>query len=362
MISIGTETQSFEQQRHLTGVQRVVSWLNDGLLDELSHLGAHIYPMHTWERRTVFNRPQPDFIRNDRVLQRPHVEPEKTDACLFLDISHVNFPRLYAPAMSHIPKIFFVHDVLPVTHPEWFPPGAPRGYRLYLQQLLKVADHVICSSHKVRSDLQELGWQSTAHCHVVPLGSHLGTGAPRIQSKARLSLLYVSTVEPRKGHELLLNVFDRLLALGLDVDLTLVGKHGWDVQDGWDVRNLVERIRHHHQFGARLRWVTGASDHEVRSLASQATMAVIPPLDEGFGLFLEEALSMELKVVASDIPVFRERPHPNAYLADRTVEAFVETITIAHGQPLHDIRLHPVRTLRRAATELADLLDRIIRA
>lgn len=362
MIIVGTETQSFEQQRHLTGVQRVVSWMNDGLLDELSHAGAHTYPMHTWERQATSNPRPPEFIRHDRVLRRPHVEPERTDACVFLDISHVNFPRLYAPEMKHIPKVFFVHDVLPVTHPEWFPPGAPRGYRLYLQQLLKVADHVICSSHKVRKDLEELPWEFAAQCHVVPLGSHLTNRVGHNKSETRMSLLYVSTVEPRKGHDLLLDVFDYLVDLGLDVDLTLVGKHGWAVQDGWDVGKLVERIRGHRHFGTRLRWVMEASDQEVVSLASQATIAVIPPRDEGFGLFLEEALSLDLKVVASDIPVFRERPHPNAYLADRSVHAFVEAITRAHKQPLQDIRLYPVRTLRHAAMDLADLLVRIIEA
>lgn len=360
MRVIGTETQSFERQLHLTGVQRVVSELNSGLLDELRHLGSDLYPMHTWQDRPVVSQNQPEFILHDRVLRRPYVEPENTDACVFLDISHVNFPRLFAPRMRSIPKVFFVHDVLPVTHPEWFPPGAPRGYRLYLQQLLKVADHLVFSSHKVHSDLRKLGWQFDAQCHVLPLGSHLRPSATRRHASDRLSLMYVSTVEPRKGHELLLDVFDCLLAKGLDVDLTLIGKHGWDVQGGWDVVKLVDRIRQHPHFGARLRWITNASDHEVRSLASQADVAVVPPLDEGFGLFYEESLSMGLKVVASDIPVFRERPHPNAYLAARNVDSLVEMVIKAHGQPLHELREYPVRSMQQAALELADLLTGII--
>lgn len=360
MKVVGTETQSFEQQVHLTGVQRVVSQLNDGLLDELRHNGIELYPMHTWRERPPRTGSRPDFLLRDRVLQRPYVEPEDVHACLFLDISHVDFPRLFAPRMQHVPKIFFVHDVLPVMHPEWFPPGASRGYRLFLQQLLKVADHIIFASHKVRQDVQILEWQSDAEFHVVSLGSYVGTHPRNRSSVRQLSLLYVSTVEPRKGHELLLDVFDSLLLSGIDVDLTLVGKHGWDVQGGWNVRHLVERIRNHEQFGSRLRWITNANDHDVASLASQANLAVIPPLDEGFGLFFEEALSMGLKVVASNIPVFRERPHPNAYLADRDVQSVVETIVLAHSNPTVDLRERPVKTMRQTAAELSDLIGKIV--
>ena len=83
---------------------------------------------------------------------------------------------------------------------------------------------------------------------------------------------------------------------------------------------------------------------------------MIPAIDEGFGLFLEEALSLGLAVVASDIPVFSERPHPRVRLAQRTPAAFSAAILTSRVTAEPHGGEAPVRTLADAANDWADLL------
>ena len=363
MRVIATETQSLEQQHHLTGVPRVASHLNSELMVPLRSRGFSLARLHTWPQTPHATVAPAAFLESSEILKRPLITPEEATVCVFLDVSHVNFPRLARPELRGTPKVFFVHDLLPIEHPEWFPEGASRGYRLFLRQVLAVADHVVMSTKHGVDQLRRLAWPSSAEMHVIPLGSHMPTSAHRtscdpVRSPAAdYSLLYVSTIEPRKGHDLLLDTFDLLLDKGHDVRLTLVGRQGWDVARDWQVGDLVRRIREHPEYGSRLHWHEVVSDSEVAQLASASTHGVLPAIDEGFGLFLEEALSLGLTVVASDIPVFAERPHPRVRLAPRTPEAFTEAI-LARRVPIEsDGGGTLVRTLADAATDWADLLD-----
>lgn len=362
MRIIATETQSLERQPHLTGVPRVALHLNSELVAPLRSRGFTLTRMHTWPDRPVDTSALPHFLASAEVMSLPLVPPEDAEVCLFLDVSHVDFPRLARPELRGTPKVFFVHDILPVEHPEWFPEGASRGYRLFLRQVLAVADHLVVSTRHCVDRLRLLGWPSSAEVHVIPLGSHIPASAHRASCDparvpaADYSLLYVSTIEPRKGHDLLLDAFDLLLRDGHDVRLTLVGRQGWDVARNWEVGDLIRRIRKHPEFGLRLHWHESASDREITQLASTATHGVLPAIDEGFGLFLEEALSLGLMVVASDIPVFAERPHPRMRLAERTAEAFATAILTSRVTAELHGREAPVRTLADTAHDWAGLL------
>ena len=64
----------------------------------------------------------------------------------------------------------------------------------------------------------------------------------------------VGTIEPRKGHEEILKVFDLLWNEGEKVAIVFIGKIGWEV-DG-----LIKEIRKNKMFGDRLFWLSNCSD------------------------------------------------------------------------------------------------------
>ena len=66
--------------------------------------------------------------------------------------------------------------------------------------------------------------------------------------------LMVGTLEPRKGHDELIDVLDIVWGKGEEVVIVFVGKVGWNV----DV--LIKKMKNHKLFGHRLIWLNAYSD------------------------------------------------------------------------------------------------------
>lgn len=197
-----------------------------------------------------------------------------------------------------------IHDVAPVTHPQWFDPAYSFRFERFLKAHLDHGSHFFCISQHTRHQLHKVaagfgtGEPTTS---VLPMGAlRIETESPSPVSDSRPMLLMVGTLEPRKNHAFALDLFDRLLSEGVDVELQLVGSRGWKSSD------LVARITSHPYYGDRLRWRSGLSDSALAELYTDAAAVLVPSLDEGFGLPVVEALAHGTPVIASDHPALRE--------------------------------------------------------
>ena len=110
----------------------------------------------------------------------------------------------------------------------------------------------------------------------------------------------VGTVEPRKGHELVLDAFSRLWSEGHKFNLVVIGKKGWLVDDLADRLTACSRTESH------LFWFEGASDEFLKRAYEASSCLIAASEAEGFGLPLIEASFHGLPVLARDIEVFRE--------------------------------------------------------
>lgn len=110
----------------------------------------------------------------------------------------------------------------------------------------------------------------------------------------------VGTIEPRKGHNAVLDAFDALWAQGSDARLCFAGKEGWEVDD------LMRRIRQHPELNRRLFFVERFTDAEINLCYSRAQALLAASVAEGYGLPIVEAAQHAVPVIATDIPVFRE--------------------------------------------------------
>ncbi len=348
---VGIDTQNYEFSGILSGLQRVSCTAHIGLTDRLGAAGMHLVPFHTrsselWPRGT-----RHPSVLQDPVLQLAPVSIEAIDLFLLLD---VNLKADYASVYRSIrrrrrPVIAMVHDIIPILHPTKFEEAARREFRTYLQQILHVADHLVVTSEKVRQDLVNLNWHVKGAVHVIPLGSTFRSLAPEVPPDDRISLIYVSTIEPRKGHRVLLQAFDLLLREGLDVDLTFAGRMGWLAGPG------TSAIQGHSEFGGRLKWLDAPDDITLQTAIRKCTIGVFPSEDEGFGLFLEEGLALGLKMVARDIPTFRERAQDNLFFHGSTAEDLAAAIAEAHKTPWQPPG-RPVRFMSDFHDSLSDLI------
>ena len=355
-LLIGSEVTSYREKPFLTGVERVVLEAHRVLGVHLARKGASLVPVTT---RTPVPRtsrpPSPDLLVDSLRVEDP-VDLENVAALLILDpSSRIDFTRIAElRRRRHLPVISMIHDVMPLKRPDWFSAGAARNYRLVIQQLLHVSDRLFVPSHHVRDDVRALHWWNGAEIDVIPLGTWLAQQPPTTVTATPPHLVYVSTLAPRKGHRALLEAFDQLRAAGESAKLTIIGHVGWCVEE------LVQEITNHPEFGHDLRWIRDANDEEVRQTLRAATIAVIPSEDEGFGLFFEESLAAGLLVVASDIPVFRERSYRNVIFADTSPDGITQGIREAALRQPEALEPGEIRSMQDFGRDLSVVLDAVL--
>jgi glycosyltransferase involved in cell wall biosynthesis len=238
----------------------------------------------------------------------PHVVPQ---SAIYLVIAQhaCEFPLLFdwLTRRPDVRPVFFVHDLLPLDRPEFFRPGYERLFRRRLDTILRHGCALITTTHVVAERLQReiLSRKAPAiPIHVQPLASSLGLASAADHDGALAESSYfvaVSTLEPRKNHLLLLNVWRALAAAGAACPkLVLVGGDGWENEQTLDMLRRCDALRRN------VRRVHGLSAPSLRRLIANADALLMPSFAEGYGLPVVEALSLQTPAIVSDIPVFRE--------------------------------------------------------
>jgi glycosyltransferase involved in cell wall biosynthesis len=233
---------------------------------------------------------------------------------------------------------FVLHDLLPVSLPHAFPDGASIQHARWLSAS-STADQVITVSKSTADEY--VAWLNTRKSkRALPL--HIGwfhhgadmenskptTGLPPeaalvfAQLTTRPSVLMVGTLEPRKGHAQALSACDILWHQGLDFNLVVVGKPGWNI-DG-----LIERLDRHSERNQRLLWLPGISDQYLSKVYAAATLCLMASEGEGFGLPLIEAARHGLPLLARDLGIFREvaGDHATYFLNDHKPKTLATAI------------------------------------
>lgn len=244
---------------------------------------------------------------------------------------------------------FTVHDLLPLHLADCFPPEVPATMRRWFTAIAQLADGITCVSatvaEEVRHELQAMAlahppWVSHFHLGAdfqgqqqpserQPKQPQLKRGEQRLlttlQTQTGATLLMVGTMEPRKGHQQVLDALELCWQRQVPLNLVIVGKQGWQVE------TLAERLRHHAQSGQRLFWFGQAGDALLAHLYSECDALVAASLGEGFGLPLIEAAQHGIPIIARDIPVFREVAGEYAdYFQGATAEMLAEELIAWH--------------------------------
>ena len=324
-----------------TGIQRVVRSLVRNL-KELEGEEFAVQPIYaTRDHRYCRARIEPDGAIAkvmDQNGKRQAVNVRAGDIYLGLDLAAHLIPHLERDLelwrKQGVRLAFLVYDLLPVLRPEWFPPKTPANMDRWLGVLARQADQCICISNTVAADLEAALKQrkqgSLPSISTIPLGWDLSASNPSRGLPANIDVirawlerhrpvLAVGTIEPRKGHDQLLDAMSLLWERSPSdiTGLLVIGRRGWKTEA------LQERLLNHPEHGKRLMWLDEASDELLTEVYQSAAGLVAASHGEGFGLPLIEALAHRLPVLARDIPVFRELGGSRfTYFSDDTAEAF----------------------------------------
>lgn len=211
--------------------------------------------------------------------------------------------RLKAGGKLHV--AYFVHDIIPTTFPEYFPPDAEERCRRRMQAAARLADIIIASSNDTANAFRQKFARERAAASIVVAPP--GVSIPMVSGLAETPasspyFVMVGTIEPRKNHLLILNLWRALRAEGVEPmpRLILIGSRGWENE------NIVDMLERSPALAGIVEERGRVSDQEMTTLVRGSNALLLPSFAEGYGLPLTEALALGVPVLCSDIPVFRE--------------------------------------------------------
>jgi len=232
-----------------------------------------------------------------------------------LDLLHT--PGGFLPLCARVPQVATIHDISPVTHPEWFSRSYVLHYRSLLPLALHASDEIITISAFSRDEILDQYRVGADKIHVVYNGveepSRVGF-EPLASVADREFLLFVGSINPRKNIGGLLRGYRQFRAeTSRDVPLVLAGSY----RDVFSAVNLPELDGVHtpgYVPSGQLRW-----------LYDNASAFCYPSLYEGFGLPILEAMSWGTPVLTSDRGAMAEVAADAAVLVDPTDPGAIAT-------------------------------------
>ena len=202
--------------------------------------------------------------------------------------------------------ICLVHDLIPIEFPEYARPNGAATHQRRIRTMAALADGLIANSEATARSMTRFlnGSRPAPPLRIAHLGCDpLPGGGEAAPPMPRPYFVVLSTIEPRKNHLLLLNIWRRMIeTLGPErtPHLAIVGRRGWENENVVDMLERCVAIQDHvHEF-------SGLSDRSVSMLLRHARALLCPSFAEGFGMPVTEALLCGTPVICSDLPALRE--------------------------------------------------------
>lgn len=226
-------------------------------------------------------------------------------APIYLNVGHSNLDAETLSIFRNIDAkiIGLVHDTIPLDFPQFQTPASVEKFEDRMRALSTNANLIITTSeHGAKRCLH--WFERWGHCPEIAT-NYLGIDTrPHVSPKMfdRPTFVQLGTIEPRKNHALLLDIWEQFqnIQQAERPVLHIIGRRGWlneDVFHRLDTAPFMGRDVIEHGT---------CTDDEITEYIAGANALLFPSFAEGFGLPLFEALALGTKVIASDLPVFQE--------------------------------------------------------
>jgi len=251
------------------------------------------------------------FVAGALAALRPRLDKEQRDGRprVYLQASPNNLtnPKLIRRILAREQAKFvcLVHDLIPIEFPEYGRADGLAKHEARVGTVAELADGIVCNSHATLDSLQP--WlERFPHSRTTTV-AHLGTPhrvpPPSIASGDHFAC--IGTIEPRKNHLLLLNIWRSLVhsATGQTGDLPrllIIGRRGWENEQ---VVDMLERCS---ALQGLVIESNEMSDGEVTQILTTSRALLLPSFAEGYGMPVTEALALGVPVICSDLPALRE--------------------------------------------------------
>ena len=222
----------------------------------------------------------------------------------------------FTPAkLTALPTVFSVYDLSLRRYRETHPRERVMLFEYFIKMRLGYANHILTSSEFVRQEVIDEFCLPASMVTAIPLAPDplFSPSADSLVERVKLKyhlprsyLLFVSSLEPRKNIDLLI---EAMTIAHTDIPLVLVG---WQ---GWGEKRWLEKIDRHN-LNNRIYILGHVPDHDLKAIYTGAQALVYPSLYEGFGLPILEAMACRCPVICSDAASMPEVAGDAAILID----------------------------------------------
>ncbi len=262
-----------------------------------------------------------------------------------IDFAHFQY---ISPWLKTCKEIVTIHDILFLDFPQYF----SLRYRLVNGFLFKRSalrsELLLTVSQYSKYALSSHYGISLSKIHITPNAVALDNNLSGVSSEIEVLIkdkyiLYVSRIEPRKNHIVLLQAFFNSIAASKDYKLIFVGRKDIEVpQLNQYLSNLSPKNLE------KIIWLNNISNSDLSTIYKNAELFVYPSLAEGFGIPPLEAAIHEIPVLCANVTAMKDYSFFGEGLFDPSnvdeLSSKINTI-IEKGRDLKSLKLIKLKVL-----------------
>ncbi len=201
--------------------------------------------------------------------------------------------------------VFLLHDLIPITHPEYCRPGEQAQHGQRVEAMLRSAAGLITNSRSTLHSLErfaaarQLPMPRAVAAPLAPARLGADAGSPPLPQPY---FVVLGTIEPRKNHLLLLHLWREMAGrLGPKTPhLVVIGQRGWECENVVDMLERCDALR------GLVHELPACTDSQLAHYLRHAQALLFPSFAEGYGMPLVESLMLGTPVIANHLEVFDE--------------------------------------------------------
>ncbi|MCS4101403.1 glycosyltransferase involved in cell wall biosynthesis [Salinibacter ruber] len=255
------------------------------------------------------------------------------------DAQVIHSVELGYPVATQKPWVVTIHDLGPLTHPEYFSANRPWLQRKAFELASRRADAIIAVSQATANAIaNESQVFVNDRVHVIPEGvsnfffntdTEMSEESTNKNSCSVTSgspfFLWSGSMNPRKNLRRVITAFEKI-GDSVPEHLVLTGEIGWDSDQE---KSLLQES----PIASRIHTMGYVTDERLRELYSAATGFVYVSIMEGFGLPILEAMASGCPVITSNKPPMSDVAGSAALLVNPTsVEDIAKTMKSLSSQ------------------------------
>ena len=289
----------------LNRIKGVTPWGSRDFLSRLSRNKTPVFQQCLSDlRRYSLCRCLPNGL--GRTLKK--ITPEGVD---YFNVGHSNLRQKVLAAVKAQPSskiIVLIHDIIPITYPQFSRTEVVQRFIQDMMRVSSMADVIIYNSASTKAKAEAY----FAECGRVPqsLVAHLGIQGhiskatqPVVIEEEEPIFVILGTIEPRKNHLLLLNIWQTYQKTVPPADiphLHIIGQRGWNNENVFNILDSDPMV------GVSVFEYNNLNDADAQRRLANCTAMLFPSHAEGFGLPLLEAAQLGVPIICGENAIYRE--------------------------------------------------------